>query len=485
MWKLLVFTAFLSLESSGRGVFALQDHGTVPSAVTTQASMPYQFSYNADASEGSHSRHEQRDENGRVTGHYTIMTDEGQQRVVCYVADENGFRAWVDTNEQGTANEDPSSVSIRSSAFGTGDAPRQPIKGICGRPPTTTQTTIPAPAPLPAPPVVTPPVRKPSYVPTQEVIVHPPPVKETVIHTPPPTKVVISHPPPPPQTVIVPQPPRVVLPPPRKTEYVPTAQVTVVEPQRPPVRVTYPPPPPVVKTVYVPPQQVIVQEAPKPKTPFRKVAYGPDDQPSPVPEPPTNEVYYPSPSPPRPTVAPPTFVPSQDTYGPPNTRVYAPPIRTVTYVPVVRKVVAKVTPGGGDVPQGGHAVRKVYGPHQVTRFEPNPQVTYHTRRVSSSSYGSPAYDVPIGTSYKMTVSRTPSYNQPSQIYEYVSPTTYTYGGRPSSSYRTPCTSCGSGTPGYENPSPSYSSPRRRTRPSSYSRSADASDVYEFAQPTYG
>ncbi|XP_064487644.1 uncharacterized protein LOC135399835 isoform X2 [Ornithodoros turicata] len=462
MWKLLVLTAFLSLESGH--VNCLQGHDT--------ASMPYQFSYHADASEGSHSRSEQRDDSGRVTGHYTITTEEGQQRVVCYVADENGFRAWVDTNEQGTANEDPSSVSIRSSASGTGDAPRQPIKGICGRPPATTQTVVPPPSP---PAVVVPPVRKPAYVPVKEVtVVQPPPV----VHRPPPP------PPPPPKTVIVQEPPRAVLPPPSRTEFVPTAEVTIVEPKRP---VNYPPPPPpapVVKTVYVPPQQVIVQEPPRPKTPFRKVSYQPDDEPSNVPVAPAREVYYPSPVPPRPTVAPPTFVPRQDTYGPPSRHVYVPPVRSVTYVPVVQKVVAKVVPAGGEVPTRGYAVRKVYRPPQVTRFEPSPQVTYHTnRRVATGGYGNPAYDVPIGTSYKMTVSRS-SYDQPRQIYEYASPTSYTYQGRPSSSYRQPCSSCGSASSGYETAPSSYPSPssRRRTRPSSYSRNQD---IYEFDQPTYG
>lgn len=468
MWKLLALVTLLSL--GGLPVRCLQGHDTDINTVTTQASMPYQFSYHADATEGSHSRHEVRDDSGRVTGHYTITTDEGQQRVVCYVADENGFRAWVDTNEQGTANEDPSSVSIRSSATGSGEAPRQPIKGICGRPPPPAQTVITPPV------VVAPPARKPAYVPVQEVtVVQPPPVVPRPL----------PPPPPPPKTVIVQEPPKVILPPPSRTELVPTAEVTIV-PKRP---VNYPPPPPppppVVKHEYVPPQQVIVQEPPRPKTPFRKVSYSPDDEQARAPAPPPREVYYPSPVPPRPTVAPPTFVPTQDTYGPPSTRtVYVPPVTSVTYVPVVRKVVAKVVPSEGNLPTGGYPVRKVYRPPQVTRFEPAPQSYPTRRRVTSGGYGNPGYDVPIGTSYKMTVSRS-SYDQPRQIYEYVSPTTYTYRQRrPSSSYGQPCSSCSSQSSTYETAPTSYPSPssRRRVRPSSYSRNQD---IYEFDQPTYG
>ncbi|KAL1425954.1 hypothetical protein MTO96_018663 [Rhipicephalus appendiculatus] len=77
---------------------------------------PYSFSYDAPGVDGSSSRSESGDAQGRVTGFYTITTAEGSRRRVSYVADENGFRATVDTNEHGTADEAPADVVWRSTA---------------------------------------------------------------------------------------------------------------------------------------------------------------------------------------------------------------------------------------------------------------------------------------------------------------------------------------------------------------------------------
>ncbi|XP_037519549.1 adult-specific rigid cuticular protein 15.7-like [Rhipicephalus sanguineus] len=77
---------------------------------------PYSFSYDAPGVDGSSSRSESGDAQGRVTGFYTITTAEGSRRRVSYVADENGFRATVDTNEHGTADESPADVVWRSTA---------------------------------------------------------------------------------------------------------------------------------------------------------------------------------------------------------------------------------------------------------------------------------------------------------------------------------------------------------------------------------
>ncbi|UYV75094.1 hypothetical protein LAZ67_12002447 [Cordylochernes scorpioides] len=78
--------------------------------------IPYSFQYVAPALGGSSSRQETGDGAGRVQGSYTVTDDDGRQRYVEYVADENGFRASVQTNELGTRSESPAGVSLYSSA---------------------------------------------------------------------------------------------------------------------------------------------------------------------------------------------------------------------------------------------------------------------------------------------------------------------------------------------------------------------------------
>ncbi|KAG0413772.1 hypothetical protein HPB47_009070 [Ixodes persulcatus] len=426
--KLTILTAFLFLQSGSSPAFALDDHGTPGQLVTEQASMPYQFSYFAGGHDGSHSRHEARDANGRVYGHYTLATAEGSQRVVCYVADENGFRAWVDTNEQGTANDDPADVSIRSTAPGTQGTPRGPIQGICGRPP--------AQSVVAHPPVVVPP-RKTAYVPVQEVIL--PPVVKHIVESPPVRKtsyVPVQH-----VTVhdtYVPSPP---------VHQVPYVRKVVVK-RPPPVRDSYlvPQPP---KTVYVPvEQQVFVQPPPvvhRTKTVVRRPGYLParDDPPT------EREVYRP---------------PVQDVYVPRGYKSscsgYCGPKVTARVVPS-EEVYVKTSTG-----PASYSVRRGY---ISPRYEPNPEPSY-----TAYQAWKPSYDIPIGMSYKMTVSKSPG------------PYPWDYQRRPSqqqSYYRPAQTSSYPSTPSsYSSPSRSYSAPKSR---GSYSNDLDLDQMYEFKQPTYG
>ncbi|XP_055939639.1 cuticle protein 10.9-like [Argiope bruennichi] len=115
---------------------------------------PYAFSYNAplDDGVGQSSRTETADGSGRVQGSYTLNNDEGHFRVVEYVADQDGFRAVVRTNEPGTDNKNPADVVIESSAAPVQYAPvyRQPV-------------VAPVVAPIIEPAVVPEPVRRPVY----------------------------------------------------------------------------------------------------------------------------------------------------------------------------------------------------------------------------------------------------------------------------------------------------------------------------------
>ncbi|KAK8756456.1 hypothetical protein V5799_000842 [Amblyomma americanum] len=75
---------------------------------------PYSFGYSSYDGLGSHvTRHESKDDTGRVTGYYVVEDVDGRKRTVHYVADKDGFRATVHTNEQGTDNLDPASVKMR------------------------------------------------------------------------------------------------------------------------------------------------------------------------------------------------------------------------------------------------------------------------------------------------------------------------------------------------------------------------------------
>ncbi|XP_075729031.1 cuticle protein 10.9-like [Rhipicephalus microplus] len=83
---------------------------------------PYSFGYDNADEYGTQSYHkEQGDANNVKTGTYGYRDANGIYRRVSYVADANGFRATVDTNEPGTApgssagvvfNEKPISVPV-------------------------------------------------------------------------------------------------------------------------------------------------------------------------------------------------------------------------------------------------------------------------------------------------------------------------------------------------------------------------------------
>ncbi|XP_054152968.1 GATA zinc finger domain-containing protein 14-like [Oppia nitens] len=67
----------------------------------------YKFGYNIkDKEGGENSREEKGGPHGGVVGSYSLHTPKGGKRIVHYVADKQGFRAHVDTNEPGTGHQD-------------------------------------------------------------------------------------------------------------------------------------------------------------------------------------------------------------------------------------------------------------------------------------------------------------------------------------------------------------------------------------------
>ncbi|GFY47836.1 cuticle protein 10.9 [Trichonephila inaurata madagascariensis] len=84
---------------------------------------PYAFNYEAEGS----ARQESADASGKVTGSYTVTNEDGSVRVVKYIADDQGFRADIDTNEAGTKSSNPANVALKS-AFVEPAAPAQAPK---------------------------------------------------------------------------------------------------------------------------------------------------------------------------------------------------------------------------------------------------------------------------------------------------------------------------------------------------------------------
>ncbi|XP_074600975.1 uncharacterized protein LOC141855000 [Brevipalpus obovatus] len=81
---------------------------------------PYSFGYDSQGT----SRQESSD-GRKVTGSYTLVGADGINRVVHYVADGDGFRASIITNEPGTETQNPSGVIMHTSQPKAEDIARQ------------------------------------------------------------------------------------------------------------------------------------------------------------------------------------------------------------------------------------------------------------------------------------------------------------------------------------------------------------------------
>lgn len=75
----------------------------------------YNFGYDEAHATGATSRREEQ-VNGIVRGSYSLNDADGRQRIVTYIADENGFRANIQTNEPGVEPKDPADVLINKAS---------------------------------------------------------------------------------------------------------------------------------------------------------------------------------------------------------------------------------------------------------------------------------------------------------------------------------------------------------------------------------
>lgn len=93
----------------------------IPAAVNTGSSSQYRsqdnlgqysFGYDEAGATGGSFRHEKSDAYGNRVGSYGLTGADGRVRIVNYVADANGYRANVQTNEPGTESRDTAGVSV-------------------------------------------------------------------------------------------------------------------------------------------------------------------------------------------------------------------------------------------------------------------------------------------------------------------------------------------------------------------------------------
>ncbi|CAL1301432.1 unnamed protein product [Larinioides sclopetarius] len=75
---------------------------------------PYAFGYSVKDHHSEQHRQETGNGHGAVVGSYGFTDARGIARQVNYVADHAGFRAQVNTNEPGTANQNPAAVHVNS-----------------------------------------------------------------------------------------------------------------------------------------------------------------------------------------------------------------------------------------------------------------------------------------------------------------------------------------------------------------------------------
>lgn len=172
--KVLLLCVFLFLREAKCGVVVGPAYGAAGVVAETGTSSVhrsqdvhgnYDFGYEEKHTSGGSFRQETGDAFGNKVGSYGLHDADGRVRIVKYVADANGFRVIVNTNEPGTAPSTPAAASI--------NVPQEPV--------------VPAPAPVaqvlsagPVQPIATAPVATVAVAPAP-VTVQAPPVIKTVV----------------------------------------------------------------------------------------------------------------------------------------------------------------------------------------------------------------------------------------------------------------------------------------------------------------
>jgi len=139
---LIVLAALIVAVSAGKTHYGHGPLATVSTGTSSQFRSEdnygnYNFGYDESHATGGSSRREEQ-ANGVRRGSYSLSDADGRQRTVHYVADANGFRASIQTNEPGVEPKDPADVLINKGG----------VVAVAGPAPV---YAAPAPVALPAP----------------------------------------------------------------------------------------------------------------------------------------------------------------------------------------------------------------------------------------------------------------------------------------------------------------------------------------------
>ncbi|XP_042908603.1 cuticle protein 10.9 [Parasteatoda tepidariorum] len=108
-----------------------QQYAPVKSEEIKYPPQPYQFGYDSNDEYGTTAfRKESGDGSGRVQGSYGYKDAQGIERVVEYVADENGYRAQVKTNEPGTESKSPADIELYANPIHVNYVPPQKYQSV-------------------------------------------------------------------------------------------------------------------------------------------------------------------------------------------------------------------------------------------------------------------------------------------------------------------------------------------------------------------
>lgn len=118
----IVLAAFVVAVSAGKTSYAGYNGGAISTGTSSQFRSEdnygnYNFGYDESHSTGGTSRREEQS-NGVRRGSYSLSDADGRQRTVDYIADVNGFRATIRTNEPGVEAKDPADVLINKNGGG-------------------------------------------------------------------------------------------------------------------------------------------------------------------------------------------------------------------------------------------------------------------------------------------------------------------------------------------------------------------------------
>ncbi|KAH9381051.1 hypothetical protein HPB48_017236 [Haemaphysalis longicornis] len=129
------------------------DTGGSREAKAPQVNGNYDFGYEEKHTSGGSFRQETGDAYGNKVGSYGLHDADGRVRIVKYVADANGFRVIVNTNEPGTAPSAPAAASINVPQPPVVPAPA-PVATVVSGGPVVPVATAPVPTVAVAPPPV-------------------------------------------------------------------------------------------------------------------------------------------------------------------------------------------------------------------------------------------------------------------------------------------------------------------------------------------